>query len=242
MRNNPHPCERCGRRARSARSSRPASRAAWLRAIFRCAARAAAPVVVHAVGQVAVLLRLKQNRARPDGVHCPGIDINHFAARHRQRVQLGLRAFPPGCLFDFGKRRAGLTPSATSAPGSAASTYQHSVLPRGWPYFLRHPSSGCTCTLSFSRAKMVLISSGESAPRACPPSSASCASATDPPAACPRAGRFGEAVVARQPNLADRLALRHAVIPRPQIAESPPAAPKFRPRCQTALLLFRKHP
>ena len=70
----------------------------------------------------------------------------------------------------------GLRPAATCAPGSAASAYQHSVLPRGSPYFFAIQSSGCTCTLSFSRAKITLMSSGESGEGASLPSSASGAS------------------------------------------------------------------
>ena len=44
-------------------------------------------VVVHAVGQVAVLLRLQQNRSRPDGVHRPGIHKDHVAGCDRQHIQ-----------------------------------------------------------------------------------------------------------------------------------------------------------
>ena len=55
----------------------------------------------------------------------------------------------------------GLSPAATFAPGSAARAYQHSVFPRGSPYLRAMRSSGCTCTLSFSRAKIILTSRGE---------------------------------------------------------------------------------
>src|ERR1700748_2530870 len=44
----------------------------------------------------------------------------------------------------------GFNPNATAAPGSASSTYQHSVFPRVSPNLCAHASSGCTCTESFS--------------------------------------------------------------------------------------------
>ena len=82
----------------------------------------------------------------------------------------------------------GLSPAATCAPGSAASAYQHSLFPRGSPYFCAILSSGCTCTLSFSLAKITLISSGDSGDGAPAPSRASEASRNRPPSVCPACG------------------------------------------------------
>src|ERR1700748_1280949 len=55
-------------------------------------------------------------------------------------------------------------PNATAAPGSASSTYQHSVLPRVSPNLCAHASSGCTCTESFSAGNNNFTSSGNSPP------------------------------------------------------------------------------
>src|SRR5215469_11059200 len=58
----------------------------------------------------------------------------------------------------------GFSPSATAAPGSASSTYQHSVLPRVSPADCACASSGCTCTESFSFGNSSFTSSGNSPP------------------------------------------------------------------------------
>ncbi len=124
---------------------------------------ARAAVVVHAIGNVGVSAA-SQAESIPARWRAP--------SRHRQRsCRRPRREAYSGCLRAFRREypssiwasvAPGLTPAATSAPGSAASAYQHSVLPRGWPYFRAILSSGCTCTLSFSLAKITLISSGES--------------------------------------------------------------------------------
>ena len=56
----------------------------------------------------------------------------------------------------------GLSPSATVAPGVASRTYQHSVLPRGWPMACAWASSGWTWTESLSLGKRSLTRRGNS--------------------------------------------------------------------------------
>src|ERR1017187_7228575 len=74
-------------------------------------------------------------------------------------------------------------PRAIVAPGTASSTYQHSVLPRGCPIACACASSGCTCTDSLSCGNSSFTSSGNSAPlslsiQAAPPSASPACAAT----------------------------------------------------------------
>src|SRR5882757_3914385 len=64
----------------------------------------------------------------------------------------------------FAASEPGFSPNATAAPGSASSTYQHSVLPRVWPAACACASSGCTCTESFSFGNSSFTSRGNSPP------------------------------------------------------------------------------
>ena len=217
-----HRSARCGRPAAAARSSRRAWRASSLRGIFQCAARARGRN--RTCGRSVSQFCCVSSRIDPGQMAW----IVPASTKIMSPAATGTRSGSlPACPRGSLPRSAssvvpGFTPTATSAPGSAASAYQHSVLPRGSPYFCAISSSGCTCTLSFSRAKMVLISSGESgdgrtgAQQRC----VLLAQKRGQLLAGVRPGG-NQAIVARQPHLADGFALGHAIVPGTQIAEPP---------------------
>ena len=111
--------------------------------------------------------------------------------RHRQQRSGWLRACPRESLPRSASSVVpGLSPRATCAPGSAASAYQHSVLPRGIAVLLRHLVVGMHLHAQLFAGKNDLDQQRRFRPGAPAPSSAFAPSPSAPrqtarPAACP---------------------------------------------------------
>ena len=84
--------------------------------------------IVHAIGDVARLLRLQDDGAALDGVDGARIDLEEIARVHGDLVHELIQR-PASTIWANSSRERARCPTMIVPPGSAESTYQHSFLP-----------------------------------------------------------------------------------------------------------------
>ena len=190
---------------------------------------ASPPVVVHPVGQIAVLLRLEQNRARPDRVHRAGIHKKHFALGHWQHIQVRLEPSIMNSLLHLIECRIGLQPQRHLGARLGVKRVPALRFAARRAVLLRHPVIGMHLHAElllreqhlqqqrrlgcrYARPQQRLVRFGKNLRQ-------------------PLAGVWSarhQTIVAGQPHLAQRIAHSHLVIPGSQIAIPPNALAKAR--------------
>ena len=88
--------------------------------------------VEHPVGQVRCLLRFEDRDARTDRVNGTGREVDGVP-RFTGILRRISPSVPSATRFSYSSRDVSrVHPRTSCAPGCAAKTYQHSVLPMGW--------------------------------------------------------------------------------------------------------------
>ena len=95
-------------------------------------------VVVHAVCEIAVLLRFQQDRPRPDGVDSARIDEDEIACRDGEHVEARLKSSIVNFALDLGDRDPGLEADSDLGAGLCGKSIPALGFASRLAVFLRH--------------------------------------------------------------------------------------------------------